>query len=783
MIFEHIVSITAAHAWHTLGVRETLKIFRTQPAYALAVILVLSLCMAANGGLFTVVNGLILRPLPFPESDRLMEVSAPGQEEKLDDIQRARSIESAGAFTPWNYPVTASDGIHMAYTLRVTADLIPLLRIQPALGRTLTHAEFGTNVVMLGYDYWRSLGARPDIAGTILTVSNQPYTIVGVLPQDFFLGVRDAKLIIPDLRTDGRTIARLRPGVTAVQAQAEISSLVPGGRAQVLSLARAFYSDDYAPYVLLLATAGFVLLITCANLANLQLVRGLGRQREFAIRAAIGASRARLILQLTQECAPLALAGAACGLFLTRLFHDFILSVLPGNVSRRLIGADALALDWRVIAFISIVGAITVLLFGMLPALSALRFDVMTRLRDAAGGRTRERQRFGQLLVAVEIALALMLLSGAGLAFKSLTRLETHPLGFQPQGVLRAMTDFSATRYPKLEQRAALFAEVERRLGGIPGVKAVGLVAPQVFPFGGPRVRGAHFEIFGSPEREARAEVYAANPAYLESIRLPLLRGRWFTDADTLTSPAVTVLSQVVANRYWSGDECIGRKVRLNSDRPDSIWATVIGVVGDVRNPVSLVWQPTAYRPFAQTPLSGATVMVRAAGGDPLSLRSAIRRELHGVDPTAPEFRIVSTLDDAVRDYYSPQRFTTVLLAIFGLTGLSLAAGGVYAVMRYWVAARTGEIGIRMALGAQRATVLRLVLSRAAVAASLGVAGGLAGAVALRKVMAAQLIGVSATDPVVLSAVAAVLFAAAVVAAWAPARRASNIDPSEALRS
>jgi predicted permease len=335
------------------------------------------------------------------------------------------------------------------------------------------------------------------------------------------------------------------------------------------------------------------------------------------------------------------------------------------------------------------------------------------------------------------------------------------------------MADFSSPR----------FDEVERRLRNLPGVAEVGIVAPQAFPFGGPRVRGARFEIFGNPAVEARAEVYAANPAYLEAIRLPLLRGRWFTAADTASSSPVAVLSETVAHRYWGTEECIGRRVRFNAGRPDSVWSTVVGVVGDVKNPLAEHWQPTAYRPLAQTSFRGATLLIRASVADPLSLAPAVRRELRAIDPTAPEFRIAARLDDAVRDYVSPQRFTTALLAVFAAVGLALAAAGVYGVMRYWVASRTPEIGIRIALGAQRTDVLRLVLRRASAAAACGVAGGLAGVVVLRRVMASQLVGVSAVDPAVLSAVAVVIFAVALLAAWAPARRASRIDPAEALRA
>jgi predicted permease len=765
--------------------RESLRVFQTQPGFAAAVVLVLSLCIAANSALFTVINALMLRPLPFPHSEQLVEISFPEQqgEKSFPDLQRARTIESVGGFVPWNYAVTGVDGVHMAYTLRTTPDLIPLLRIRPLLGRSLTRSDFGRHVVMIGYDYWKSLGARPDIVGRMITLDGEQYSIAGVLPADFFLGVRDARLMISNLPTSERTVARLHPGVTPAQAQAEISPLVPGGRAQVTQLASAFYSDDFRPFLLLQATALFVLLITCANLANLQLVRGVSRRREFAIRTALGASRSRLVLQLVRESVPLAALGAFFGLLVTRAFHDVVLAMLPVHIVRRLSGADALSLDAHVLAFTAGVGMVTVVLFGLLPAVTALRFDVMARLRDAARGSTGERQRFGQALVAIEIALALMLVSGAALTFKNLVRLQSQYLGFRPQGVLRAMTDFSATRYRSTEQKAALFDEVQRRIAGIPGVAAVGIIAPQAFPFGGPRVRGALFEILGKPEVEARAEFYAANPAYLEAIQLPLLRGRWFTAADTASNQPVAVLSESVAHRYWGTDDCLGRSVRLYSDRATSPWATLVGVVGDVKNPIAGHWQPTAYRPFAQTPSSGAVLMIRASAADPMSFAPSVRRELHAIDPTAPEFRIVATLDGAVRDYISPERFTTTMLAIFGAIGLVLAAAGVFGVVSYWAASRTAEIGIRMALGAQRLNVLRLVLGRAITAAAFGVGAGLAGAIALRKVIATQLIGVSAADPVVLIPVAAALFLVAILAALAPAMRASRIDPAEALRT
>ncbi len=754
--------------------RESLRVFKSQPGFAAAAVLALGLGMAANTALFTVVNSLLFRPLPFPDSEQLAEISIGERQADLEQLKDAPMLESVGAFVPWNFSVRDVAGVPNAYGFRVTPDLIPLLKLRPALGRALTRADAGRNVVMISHELWERLGRPADYAGIILTLDGERYGITGVLPADFFLGVRDARLIVPNLRSGERTIARLQPGVSAAEAQARIAALNPGSRIEVTPLARALRGNDGRPVLFLLATAGFVLLITSVNLANLQLARGLGRRREFAIRTAMGASFGRLAGQLAAESAGLAAAGAALGLLLTRVFESAILAALPVNITRRLAGGDALAIDARVLAFTAAIAFTTILLFGLLPAFASLRFDPMRALRDRAGGWSAGRHRYGQVLATVEIALALMLLAGAGLTFKSLTQLENQYLGFRPEGVLRAMAAFSS---------AGLYYELERRMNAMPGISGVGIVAPQAFPFGGPGVRGSRMEIHGQPGVEARAEVYAANPAYLHAIRLPLKRGRWFTAADSASSPPVAVLSETVAHRYWGNQDCIGRKVRLNSDRAESGWATIVGVAGDVRNPAADSWQPTAYRPFAQTPSAAATLLIRTSAGDPLSVASVVRRELKAIEPAAPELRIVAALDAAVHDYVSPQRFTTWMMAVFAAIGLALAANGVYAVMRYWVASRTGEIGIRMALGAQRSNVLRLVLGRAANAAAFGVAAGLAGAIALRKLIATQLTGVSAADPLVLGAVAAAIFITAVVAAWLPARRASRIAPAEALRA
>jgi putative ABC transport system permease protein len=453
-----------------------------------------------------------------------------------------------------------------------------------------------------------------------------------------------------------------------------------------------------------------------------------------------------------------------------------------------------LTIDHRVLVFTAGLSLLAVLVFGLAPAVHSLRFDVMACLRDTAKGAAPERQRFGQLLVAGEVCLALMLSVGAGLTLKSLVGLHQQYLGFSADHVLRVAVDLPDARFPQPEQRSATFEAIQRRVDALAGVEEVGVLAPQFYPFGGPRVRGAVFEIEGRPGEEPRAEVYVANPNYFRAVRIPLLRGRLFSEADSAESAPVALISAVVARRYWGEEDPVGRLIRLHPGEAESPWVSVVGVVGDVRNPVGLDVQPTLYRPLAQSlgtslrpefrsgdsRVAAAVLMIRTAG-DTMALADGVRGEIRQVDPNAGEIR-VADLEREVANYVSPQRFTTSLLGSFAALGLLLAAFGVYGVMRFWVSARIPEIGVRLALGAQPRDVVKLVVGRAAKTVLAGVAFGIGGAIALQRVIASQLHGVSATDPTVFAAVAAVVAIAALVAALAPARWAARVDPLAALR-
>ena len=774
---------------HTLfhSLRHGTRILRAQPGFTAMVVLALGLGIGANCALFTVVNSLLLRPLPYRNTAELVELEVPQRRPPLEAFQAAQSFTGVAQFVTWGHSVQGPQGTTNVYGFFVSPNLFAVLGVNAAVGRIFSSDET-QGVVMLGYDYWRRTFGDPNVIGQTLTISGQPHTIVGVLPAGFSLSVRDGNVFVPGTGPDGRIVGRLAPGASAQQAQAELVGIMRSfetqtpaaiDRTRVTPLSRAFRNSDANVVLLLQAAVTMVLLITCANVGNLLLVRASARRKEVAIRTAIGAGRARLFWQLMTENALLAIMGTAVGVLLASWSLNWLETQLPANLGRRLRGPEGLSIDGTVLAFTAGIAVLSTILFGLAPALTSLRTDVIAVLREATGSTPR-RQRFGQALLAGEVALALMLLVGAGLTFKSLVGLQRADLGFSPDHVLRTMFELQRPAFTSTEQRVAAYNEIIDRVERLPGVEQVGAIAPQIFPFGGPAVRGALFTIQGRADDSARAEVYVANPGYFRAVRIPLLKGRLFTDQDTAASTPVALLSEIVATRYWGERDPLGSQVRLQSEDPSSPWVTVVGVVGNVRNPVGTQPQPTAYRPYAQRPAAAPVLMIRTAG-DPLAIVDAVRREVRAINPKGSEVR-VADLQRAVRAYVSPQQFTTSIIGFFATIGLLLSAVGVYGVTRHWVGVRTFEIGVRMALGAQRADVVRLVLGAAARTALLGIVLGIGGALALQKVIASQLYGVSPTDPAVFAGVAGFMGAVVFVAALLPARWATRVNPLLALR-
>ncbi|MGB2717671.1 MAG: ABC transporter permease [Vicinamibacterales bacterium] len=769
------------------SLRHAARVVRAQPGFALTIVLALALGIGANCALFAVVNSLLLRPLPYRNTHELVEISLPQRRPPLEAFQTAQSLSGVASAVPWGHTVQGPLGATNMYGFFVSPNLFSLLGVQPAIGRVFSPDE-KDSVVILGYDYWRRTSGDPHIIGQVLTISGRPHTIVGVLAADFSFSVRDGNLFVPGTRPDTRIVARLKPGATVRQAQAEAQAIAqrfegafPGitERTRVIPIDEAFRNTDALAVLLLQATVAMVLLITCANVGNLLLVRAAARRRELAIRTAIGAGRTRLFWQLMAESALLAVMGGALGLLIAGWSLGWLETQLPANLGRRLRGAEGLSIDATVLLFTFGLSILVTFLFGLAPALTSLRSDVISALREA-GNSTPRRHRFGQALLAGEVALALMLLIGAGLTLKSLIGLQNANLGFSPDHVLRVRFELQPPLFTTAEQRFAAYTEIIDRAKRLPGVESVGAIAPQLFPFGGPAVRGARFALQGRTEESARAEVYVANPDYFRAVRIPLLKGRLFTVQDTVSSPPVALISEIVATRYWGDRDPLGSLIQLQADDANSPWATVIGVVGNVRNPVGAGPQPTAYRPYAQSPAMEPVLMIRTAG-DPMAIVEAVRSEVRAVNPKGPDVR-VADLQRAVKSYVSPQQFTTTIIGFFAGIGLLLAAVGVYGVTRHWVGVRTFEIGVRMALGAQPGDVLRLVLGTASRTAMLGIALGIAGALALQRVIASQLFGVSPTDPVIFVLVAVFMTVIVVIAALLPARWATRVNPLLALR-
>lgn len=770
----------ARSAWRTLRSRPSLTAFIT---------IILGLGIGANCSLFAVVNSLLLRPLPFQHVDELIEIQRPPQVFALDELRQARSLAGVAAFHPRGFTIAGADGLRNFFGFRVSANLFDVLGVKAALGRTFQAGEETSPVVILGYDYWRAISGEPSIIGQTLTIADELRTVVGVLPSDFVLPVRDGKVFVPYRMTEGRTIARVRPGISLANAEGEVKAILKQAaqtagtstrtaRTGVEPLSQAL-RPNAEMIVMLQVAVIFVLLITCTNAGNILLVRTNARRREFAIRTALGAERKTLLRQLMLENGIIATLGGILGLLFAHWSLAFVEKQLPGGLVRMMRGTDALSIDHRVLFFAIGISALTVLIFGAAPALTAMKVDVIAALRstESAGG---SRKRYMEVLAVIEIALAVILLMGAGVMGKSLLLLENRHLGFSTD-VLRTSVELPPSQHPTPEKRLTAIQTIVDRLRSLPGVTHVGIVGPQLYPFAGPRIGGQEFLIRGRSDRDAPlAEVYVASPDYFRTLQIPLLRGRTFTAADNATTLPVAIVSSSVAKRYWPDSDPIGAVIRLNSADPTSPWTTVVGIAGDIKNPVGLDFQAHAYRPLAQSNVGGATIMIRSSG-NPMDLAASVRREIGAILPNIPEVSTVS-LESAVQDYISPQRFSTSVLGIFAFIGLALSAAGAYGVMRQWVSGRIMEIVLRMALGALPRSVLQLVMRRCSVAILLGIVIGVVGTLSLQRAIASQVIGVNPADPIVLGIVVSVIGLTSLAAAFLPALWASRIDPIVALK-
>jgi putative ABC transport system permease protein len=795
------------------GVRMLLK----HRGFTAVAVLTLALGIGANTAIFSVVDALILRSLPFPNSEQLVWVEEASQ-------QMNSQPAWGGHFLAWQNQsqtllgITAINGGN-SRTLTgagepekvevgaVSAGCLPVFGVQPlAGGRNFSAAEDspgGEHVAILSYGLWqRRFGGEPNIVGKPITLNDSEFTVIGVLPASFRFFDRydvwvplalDPQLqLAHEKRYYGTTVARLKPGVTLEQAQAEMDAVQqsyemtrPEGssriesRTRLVPLQEYFLGERRRPLLVLLGAVALVLLIACANVANLMLARAGTRQKELAIRAAVGASRLRLMRQMLTECVLLALAGGAAGLLIAFWLTGLLGSLNSIETFGEMGRMTTVAIDLRVLGFTVLISFVTGLLFGLLPAIRLSRPDINVALKEGGGSTSVRGRRLRSALMVSEVALALVLLIGAGLLVRSFVKLLNVDPGYQAEDLLTARLSLPP-RYRDNLQRVQFYEQVVQRLAELPGVASVGVTSH--LPLTGYNM-GSTLHVEGrlpqAPEREPSAPVARVNPEYFRTMGIPLRVGRFFNEGDTEGAPKVALLSETLARTLFSNEDPLGKRLRLGDPKAEP--TTVVGVVGDIRyTGLDGEVEQAVYLSYRQLPRAGMTVVVRGAE-KPSSLAPALRTAVNQIDPALPIYDVM-TMSDRLSNSVAARRFNLLLLGGFAALALLLAGIGVYGVISYVVTGRTHEIGIRMALGAQSADVLRLLIQQGMTMALLGVALGLAGAFALTRVMVSLLFDVSATDPMTFAGVALLLLLIALVACYLPARRATKIDPLVALR-
>ena len=800
-------------------VRYSIRALIAKPGFAAVAVITLALGIGANTAIFSVVNSVLIRQLPYDEADRIMSIGPVFQDKGqgpgynsypnfADWRDQNRTIDQMAAYRSRGVVLTGGGEAERISGARVSSNFFSTLRVQPLLGRTFTADEEkpgSPHTVVLSYELWqRRAGGDPRILEQPVTLDGRSYAVIGVLPEGFEFPLLGKTDVWTSVSLDGQSlqergaqmygvIGRLKPDVAREQAQADILTIVGQLAAQypeqnkeipvaVVGLQEQLVEAVRPALLILLGAVGFVLLIACANVANLLLVRASLREKEIAIRAALGASRARLVRQLLTESLLLAVAGAAVGLLLAMWGIDLLVAAGPDNIPR----LDEIRIDGHALLFTICVTMLTGLTFGLAPALEASKLDLNQSLKEGArsSSASASRGRLRKALVVAEVALALVLLVGAGLLIKSFYRLQQVDPGFNPEGVLTLKVSLPAARYSEDDRITAFYDEALNRIKELPGVESAASVSfsplsNTTFYLG--------FTAEGWPPRNPSelpsAQFRMASPDYFAVMQIPINRGRGFTEEDRKQSSPVAVINAEMAQRHFAGEDPVGKRLslRVALGEGEPAWREIVGVVGDVKHfGLDAEVRPEIYVPYAQQPTSAMTMVVRAAV-DPAGLTGAVRDEIKAIDKDLP-VHSVATLESYVDRSVARRRFSTVLLMAFGVIALALAAIGVYGVMSYTVAERTREIGIRVALGAGRRDILKLVVGQASVLLIAGLAAGLAGAFALTRVMEELLFGVSATDTVIFLTVPVALAAIALFASYIPALRATKVDPMIALR-
>ena len=798
--------------WQDL--RYAVRVLGKNPGFTAVVVVTLALGIGANTAIFSVVNTVLLRHLPYRDSDRLVWITqfipAQGNTLVFDSDYFAWSrqnqvFESMAAYGSTERTLTGTGDPERLEAGRVTAGFFSVLGVEPTLGRSFLAEEDrpeGAQVCVLSHELWqRRFGADRSVIGRSITLDGKPYTVLGVMPARFkFVDSHKPALYLPFglHETSGvapggmllDVIARLKPGITIERAQSDIAvighglhagyrggyaKMMAGARPQVMSLRLRKVGNVRPALLILFGAVGFVLLIVCANVANLQLARAAARQKEIAIRTAVGAGHWRLARQLFTECLLLAVIGGAVGVALAYWDVSVLRTRGPADIPYL---ADV-RLDYRVLLFTALVSIATGIIFGLVPVFTAAKTDPNESLKE--GGSRVASSRRGQLLrgglTVTELALAMVLLTGSGLLIRSFVRLMMIDPGFNAHHILTARIDLPETQYSEPSQQSAFFQNLLERVHALPGVISADAVAS--LPLTG-YMMSSSFDVEGQsrPEVNTAASINIASPGYFQTMGVPLISGRTFTSQDTAEAPKVVMLNPTCVRKFFPGENPVGKHIKI----PDAEgWATIVGVVGDVRQSgLASLPEPEIIEPYLQVPNSYMTLVIRTST-DPLSLVPALRSQVQSLDRDLPMFE-VSTMEQYLAEEMAGRRFNMVLLGIFAGLALILAVVGIYGILAYIVTQQTHEIGIRMAMGAQRRDMLLFILRRGVRLTLIGVAIGLPAAWVVTRVMSSLLYGVSPRDPLTFIGMTLLLVTTALLASYIPARRATKVDPMVALR-
>ena len=786
-----------------------------QPGFTAIAALTLGLGIGANITIFSVVNAVLLRPLPYPDADRLVFLwsEAPAQNIRerasayanvADWREQNKSFEDIAASDPTVVTLTGAAEPEQVMSVRASANLFPLLGVAPMLGRTFTADEEQqqARVVVLSHGLWRRrFGASPNVLGQTLEIDGASSQVIGVMPERFRSGketpIWEPHTLFPDWEAQKaqrgtgswQVVGRLKPQVSLAQAQVEMSAIAQRLE-QAFPVANKGLGVNLVPLQLhytgsnvrlalwmLFGAVALVLLIACTNVANLMLARGITREREMAIRIALGAGRIRLMRQMLTESALLSLLGGAVGLLIASWGIRAILSFSPPNIRN----LDSVTIDTRVLAFTTVVALLTSLLFGLAPALKISQAQPGAALkegRSASGGVSGRRLR--SLLLITEFSLTVLLLAGAGLLLRSFSKLQAVDPGFDPARVLHMQ--LTPARNGTADQWRFFYQQVSERIAALLGVEAAGLTE-EIFRSGNPdgliTIEG------GSPDSSATARIPFSedviSEGFFQTLRVPLRKGRFFNARDNQAAVRVTIINETMARRFWPGEDALGKRFKLGPAQSTNPWLTVVGVVGDMRRQ-SLERQPIAqiFQPYLQSSARRLILLIRTTG-EPIHLAPVVRSEIRALDKTVL-VNGIATLESQLDQRVAERRFQTWLLALFSALALLLAAVGIYGLMSYTVTQSTREFGIRMALGAQPRDLVRLVIGHGLVLSATGVVIGLVAAFALTRVLAGLLFGVTTTDPTTFLVAPLVLLLVALLACFVPARRATKVDPMVALR-